>query len=406
MSHSVIKTATTLLSGVLVATALPAMAFEFHGYGRIGSGASTGSGGAQSCFQLAGAETKYRLGNECELYGELEISHDFFKSEQGSTFTVVGMGSLYNRNDRSPTFQPEDGSARAPQIYAKYSNIPELNGATLWAGRRYYKRHDVHITDFYYWNPSGTGLGIEDYKVGDLKLSYAFSREDNIYQADYANKHDFQLGGIKTNQGGEVALGLSYIQDAGQVSGANSGWSLTAQHEQKGWLGGSNKFAIQYGVGPGTGLGYTGSLLANQSNKRFRMVESFDWQATPEFGGQLTAVYQRDQSDAGRQTWWSAGVRPVYAFSQYFKLVGEAGHDRVEALDGQTRNLSKLTIAPTFTLDKAFWSRPELRLFYTYARWNEAAQNAASSGSAMSKTGTFGADLNGSTYGLQLEYWW
>ena len=52
-----------------------------------------------------------------------------------------------------------------------------------------------------------------------------------------------------------MSLGLSYIQRAGQVADAHSGWSLSALHEQKGVLGGRNLFALQYGVGPGTGLG-------------------------------------------------------------------------------------------------------------------------------------------------------
>ena len=90
------------------------------------------------------------------------------------------MASLYNSYGRAPTFQGDNGNVRLPQAYAKWSDIPQLNGATLWAGRRYYKRHDVHIADFYFWNPSGTGFGLEDYRLGgDLKLSYAFSRNDN-----------------------------------------------------------------------------------------------------------------------------------------------------------------------------------------------------------------------------------
>ena len=53
--------------------------------------------------------------------------------------------------------------------------------------------------------------------------------------------------------------------------------------------------------------------------------------------------------------------------------------------------LSKFTIAPTLALDKAFWSRPELRFYYTYARWNRAAQQAAVPGSALAGDGAFGA---------------
>jgi maltoporin len=43
--------------------------------------------------------------------------------------------------------------------------------ATLWAGKRYYQRHDIHISDFYYWNISGAGAGIEGIQAGPGKLS-------------------------------------------------------------------------------------------------------------------------------------------------------------------------------------------------------------------------------------------
>ena len=58
-------------------------------------------------------------------------------------------------------------------------------------------------------------------------------------------------------------------------------------------------------------------------------------------------VYQKDKrDDGGDRDWWSVGARPVYAFSEQFKLVAEVGHDQIDATDG-TRKLSKFTIAPT-----------------------------------------------------------
>ncbi|TCL27173.1 LamB porin [Azotobacter chroococcum] len=83
-------------------------------------------------------------------------------------------------------------------------------------------------------------------------------------------------------------------------------------------------------------------------------------------------------------------MRPVYAFTETFKLSAEIGHDQIKATDG-TRKLTKFTVAPTWSLSgPGFWARPELRVFYTYATWNEAAQRAASEmdpESARSETG-------------------
>ena len=387
---------------------LSANALEFAGYLRSGVGNSL-NGGKQSCFKLPGAEAKYRLGNECEQYAELELRQDVYSFDDGSVLSVDGMASLYNQNDRQLTFQGDNGSARLPQLYAQWSNLPGLNGGSLWAGRRYYKRNDIHISDFYYWNQSATGAGIEDVLIGGLKYSYALSRKDNLYQENYVTRHDFNVAGFNTNPGGELELGLSYL-DKPERTDAHSGWAITAQHVQSEFLGGKNKFAVQYGEGSGTGLGYTGDFRLDNSSKRYRIVEFFDWQVTPRFGGQVEAVYQKDfRPDGGNQEWLSLGVRPTYAISEQFKLVTELGHDQVKAADG-TRKLSKFTFAPTWSpKGPGFWTRPEVRLYYTYASWNAAAQRAANefdAGSALSDSGAFGSARHGSNAGLQVEYWW
>ena len=387
---------------------LSASALEFAGYLRSGVGNSL-NGGKQSCFKLPGAEAKYRLGNECEQYAELELRQDVYSFDDGSVLSVDGMASLYNQYDRQLTFQGDNGSARLPQLYAQWSNLPGLNGGSLWAGRRYYKRNDIHISDFYYWNQSATGAGIEDVLIGGLKYSYALSRKDNLYQENYVTRHDFNVAGFNTNPGGELELGLSYL-DKPERTDAHSGWAITAQHVQSEFLGGKNKFAVQYGEGSGTGLGYTGDFRLDNSSKRYRIVEFFDWQVTPRFGGQVEAVYQKDfRPDGGNQEWLSLGVRPTYAISEQFKLVTELGHDQVKAADG-TRKLSKFTFAPTWSpKGPGFWMRPEVRLYYTYASWNAAAQRAANefdAGSALSDSGAFGSARHGSNAGLQVEYWW
>ncbi len=49
--------------------------------------------------------------------------------------------------------------------------IEWLPGSTIWAGKRFYQRHDVHMIDFYYWDISGPGAGLENIDVGFGKLS-------------------------------------------------------------------------------------------------------------------------------------------------------------------------------------------------------------------------------------------
>ena len=404
------KTTRIGLAVSLASLAMPftAQALDFNGYVRSGVGESTASE-SQACFQLPGAASKFRLGNECEQYAELGLRQNLFTMDDGSVLSVEGMAALYNEYDHTPKFTGDHGFARLVQAYAEWSNIAALNNGSLWAGRRFYKRNDIHISDFYYWNQSATGAGIENVEIGGLQYSYAFSRKDSVFQENYTNRHDFNVGGFDTNPDGELQFGVSYIADPDRGD-SNSGWSVTAQHEQIGFLGGSNTFAVQYGEGPGTGLGYTGDVTLEESAKSWRGVEFFDWQVTPRFGGQFQVVYQKDKRQGGGdQDWISVGGRPVYALTEEFKLVAEVGHDQIDAEAG-TRKLTKFTIAPTWSpAGPGFWARPEFRLYYTYAQWNDAAQEAANlmaAGSALSETGAFGTAQHGSNFGVQVEYWW
>ncbi|TXC65987.1 carbohydrate porin [Piscinibacter aquaticus] len=68
-------------ASAFAAPAVHAEGVEFHGYLRTGTG-TTSEGGNQQCFGLGGiAQSKYRLGNECETYGETLLSVPFGKSD-------------------------------------------------------------------------------------------------------------------------------------------------------------------------------------------------------------------------------------------------------------------------------------------------------------------------------------
>jgi len=89
---------------------------------------------------------------------------------------------------------------RVAQAYMAAEKLSFLNGGAAWAGRRYYKREDIHINDFFYWNPQGLGGGIEDIAIGGVKVSLAFFREDNQDQPIKADRYDFQVRGLKATR--------------------------------------------------------------------------------------------------------------------------------------------------------------------------------------------------------------
>lgn len=400
--------AAATMAALIVNVCTVAQAVDVDGYLRVPA-VHQSSSGAAACFKLAGAEAKYRLGNECEIYGELQLS-EYAAVVQGVPIKAYAMGSWYQPNSDDNMFWSRRGDSALVQAYASMENLRALNGGNAWLGRRYYKREDMHINDFYYWNPTGLGGGVEDIDIGGVKLSYAVFREDNQDQPRFAPRHDIQLRGINVNADGDLEIGLSLIPK--RATSGEAGWSVTAQHRQSSLLGdGWNKLALQYGVGPGTGLGATGPLASTADVTRLRVVEGVYAQIMPGVGGMLTAVYQKDRSNLRAQTWISAGGRLTYTFTEHIKLHTELGHDRVRPSDAATRALTKLTIAPAIAVGRNFWSRPELRLFYTYASWNDAAR-AAADGSAdpnvasISSTGVFANRNHGSTIGLSVESWW
>nr|VUD32297.1 maltoporin [Raoultella sp. NCTC 9187] len=135
--------AVAVAAGVMSAQA---MAVDFHGYARSGIG-WTGSGGEQQCFQATGAQSKYRLGNECETYAELKLGQEVWKEGDKSFYFDTNVAySVSQQNDwesTSPAF-------REANVQGK-NLIDWLPGSTIWAGKRFYQRHDVHMIDFYYW---------------------------------------------------------------------------------------------------------------------------------------------------------------------------------------------------------------------------------------------------------------
>jgi maltoporin len=418
------------------------------GYFRGGFGGSN-QGGRMTCFQLAlngGLLSKYRLGNECEVWGEFQLKTVVYAGSDGSVAHVYFMPTAFIPTTyigypstgvtSSDNGSPGTGATVAfPNLYVDIQGIPWLAGGTAWAGTRYYKRESIYISDFFYWNPSGVGAGIEDINLGkDLRLSYAAFAVDGQptgtpqlpQRYDFGVRNDLQLRGIKPYPSGEFQIGFQYIADLSSnkndidgsprttdgTSQTHGGWGITLQHVQK-LLGGDNKLAFQYGKAAGTGFGTLGrfyapdfSLYHLPAEKRLRVVDVLTIEPTDWLGAQAAFFYQNDDDGTagGKTNWYSTGTRVGWAFTEHAKLLGEAGYDSVKKNNGANRQwLAKFTVAPAITAGKGFKTRPELRLFYTYAMWDDEARGAnIDSGSLYRNTNK----RSGATFGLQGETWW
>lgn len=432
------------------------------GYFRGGFGAmiqqtsgDTKVGGRMTCFSAAvpgGLVAKYRLGNECEVWSETHFTFVTYAGDDGVVSSLHFMPTIYipttnigyspNGTVNSPAiFTTATGATVSfPNLYVDIAGLSWLGGGTAWAGTRYYKRESVYINDFFYWNPSGVGAGVEDIHLNnDLRLSIGLFAVDGepqmsaspsdplqTLQVDFGVRADVQLRGIKPWQGAEFQAGFQYIFDNSNhprldanmdpipgSSVTHGGWGATLQYVQD-LLGGNNKLAFQYGKGGGTGFGTLSrfyypdfSLYFDPIQYRIRALDVLTIQPMEWLGAQLVIIYQHDQNYLavqGQNTdWYSAGGRVGWSPLAHVKLLAELGYDRVKKNNGsEAQQLTKFTLAPVLTGGRGLLSRPELRLFFTYALWNENARIAGVDSGNVYRSTPF---LRGMTAGLQAETW-
>ncbi|MDE1465629.1 maltoporin [Spartinivicinus poritis] len=410
---------TWLAASLLTVSAGQALAVDFHGYIRSGIGTTWG-GGDQACFKARGASAKYRLGNECETYAEIGLGQELY-NEGGRRFYVDSMIAYVSNqaNDWEPLDGSDDvggGKGSLRQMYVKGENVIDaLPGATLWAGKRYYQRHDVHINDYYYWDVSGPGAGIEGIDLGFGKLSLAWVRNtDEDYMSEGAQSgtnvandtFDIRLSGLKVNEGGSLEFGFDYgranLTDRQDDLNFDDqkGYLFTTQHTQSDWFGGFNKLAFQYATDGMVGTGHNGSRAEN--GKMYRIVNQGVVNLTDNIEGMYVGIYEKkDLADDKGQTWMSFGVRPVYKWNDVMSTAVEVGYDRVKPQDSSkdTVDLRKVTLAQQWSAGNSFWARPVVRAFATYAKWDGDKYNAAS------ESIDDGED-DGITVGFQVEAWW
>lgn len=442
------------LASTLSLAASPSL--DFSGYARSGIG-NTAGGGDQACFKANGAPAKYRLGNECETYAEIGLGANLYEQDDKTFYldTMIGY-STDQANDFEGTGN-DDHDVALRQMNIQATNVIEaLPGATLWGGKRFYRRHDIHMNDFFYWDVSGPGAGIENIDVGTGKVSVAWLRSSNGVDENFPDAHnrtsndtlDLRWSDLPTNPGGSLVIGYDYGRatlteaqenylDANDIDydEADKGHMVTLQHAQEGWFGGFNKLAVQYAtdgiINQGSGNGRFGAGDFSDGTSSGRMWRILDhghvWLLPGKLDMLYAAVYEKQSfdDDSGR-TWISAGIRPTYYWSDTMSTAVELGYDHIDPEDTDvagynSHHLSKVTIAQQWSAGRGAMIRPTLRLFATYAQWDGDAlrnnpnyspgmDNARYVGNSLAADGATDAididDNDGLTFGVQMDVWW
>jgi maltoporin len=415
--------------------------FSYYGYMRSGYGVGD-DGTSQERFQAPGSGAAYRLGNEKDTYLETGFSYFHLDEDRDSDSPIFGTHIMLAYSSQEKGTETDSNTALR-QVYVTAKNvIPGQPDATVWGGQRYYRRHDVHMNDYYWLDMSGYGGGVEDYDLGFAKGSIAwiggtnddFTGTDQIIPENLENtdknNFDLRLNDIDLGIGkGNVWLNYAHYKlDSGDTideeenfNGSADGFAVGFWLENELGENGTNTAIIQYGTGVAANFNSFSPLIRNSNGNfptkadgldaddqsRLRIMDVIDYTFTEKLSMQAVAIYQEDDlgiDDDSDITWYSVGIRPVYDFTELYGIAFEAGYDYTELDDGRDGSLMKFTIAPQITPDIGFFSRPAIRLFFTYAAWSDDY----STGDAETSIGgnTYKDDTSGISYGVQVESWW
>jgi maltoporin len=389
-----------------------AHAVDWTGYMRGGPAATDVSGKSRQCYGIG--ELKYRLGNECDFYGEFQLAQAV--KADGVEYNAVLMTNYYSPATES------NSNYGIEQAYVEMKGIDIAPQALFWMGKRR-DRDDVHIVDTFFTNMSGVGAGVENIDVGLGKLGFAGYKADTpavevdgVLNTTAGNNGVGRLHAqwydIPVNPDGKLRLVATFSHgDSQGGTKGQSGYGFNVEHVQDKFFGGGNHIWVQYAQGStDINQGISDNGAHGSGYKVWRLVESPSWQIGS-FGGQAIAMYQHNKapdsaaavstlSSAVSSNYWTLGGRGSWGITKNLKWLTEIGYSSLKPDGGASENVTKVTIGPALSTGPDFWKRPELRLYVTYADYNKAA--AADSNN---NYGFVSNKTNAVSYGAQVEIW-
>jgi maltoporin len=185
--------------------------------------------------------------------------------------------------------------------------------------------------------------------------------------------------------------------------------------------------------------GFTGTAIdagnAIQNQRAYRAGTFFVWNPDPCFTVAIWGFWQQDsagfrtfgnqgpgtsfRSAPGTRNLYEAGIRPYYWISDNIAIGGQAFgsyQDNVRGFQGTTAygrsgSMGVFTIAPVIKPKGGYFTRPELRVFATYAIWSDSLRGATTSIGEGGNTGGFSTapyanskSNDGWLFGTQVEW--
>src|ERR1700759_700160 len=207
-----------------------AHAVDWTGYMRGGPAATDVSGKSRQCYGIG--PMKYRLGNECDFYGEFQLAQAM--KADGVDFNAVLMTNYYSPSTES------NANYGIEQAYVEMKGVDIAPQALFWMGKRR-DRDDVHIVDTFFTNMSGVGAGVENIDVGFGKFGFSGYKTDTNGGANGIARLHAQLYDIAVNPDGKLRLVATFSKaDSQGGQKGKDGFGLTAEHVQDKFFGGDN----------------------------------------------------------------------------------------------------------------------------------------------------------------------
>ena len=438
------KKVNLLAAAVLAAAfAMPAQAdftpnANFNGYMRSGVMHGNSAFGSKTDTVKLG-----RLGNENDTFMEFGLGADVAKVDD-VTYSVYGM--IAHGGDGNETDWNTNLSCR--QAWAGAKNLLGQGDDFLWIGKRYYKREDIHILDEYYYNVSGTGVGLENVVLGPGKISLAWTRNDKDAKKDnvniYSMKSEYKYKGLKDDgnkpakvkvntydvryefpvwDGASLQLGSTYLEAEKDKNGSYRTYTIEKENSigdglnlsaelNIGLLGGFNKTVVQSFSGSSAAdVHYgTGSSVYYDEGQGWRLINWGDVHFTKEFGMFHVVQYAHSSGFKSYDSERSVNlvVRPYYQLTKMTKLLAEVGwfaDKKTANTDDKgvqsyvSKHGSKYTLAYAISPDASnFWSRPEFRFYVSHV--------SVSDNMNIGPTNEWVRQTSDNMFGAQVEAWW
>ncbi|WP_030070720.1 carbohydrate porin [Halomonas alkaliantarctica] len=396
--------------------------FEFHGYFRAGVLLDANDDFKRSKFP-GSKERLGRLGIESDNHFELALQKNFEneKGQQVRIKTRAGAdNSQYATNQLGANADATNSEIGMVETYVEFDGYTETG--TVWGGKRFYgKDNYIFMTDFFYTDMSGTGVGVEGIELGGNKWDFAYIASDdsgdtgfwgdgnNVMNAVHVG---IDLGGVELHAMGKH-LPDNIIEENGVSNEyATSGYDLSAIVHSESVYGlsekGFTKYIGQVGKGLGSGqlLGGTlttyntyapgSNVIANKitgtdcGTSCVKAVESGDISMRAlVWGGYFfdngVSVFHslqgqyNDKENGSTDSWASAMVRPTFPISDNLDFITEVGYQYNHEKDASDTTSSsydyKLTVGPKLKVDTGFGPIPEIRFLATYLDGDQRAES-------------------------------